>query len=320
MPDIFRYADGARRTVALSVVVVVLAATLAQAYASLPPWGQAAVTVEIPSGSSVRDIGEILAAAGAVRSRSAFAVAVALAGAESSLDAGTYIFERAESLPSVVRRLREGDTRATVLVTLPEGLSRKEMSAILVAALPRFSAAGFLQSTEGEEGYLFPDTYHLDPSATAEAVAEQLRGNFRHKLEALRLDVAASGRSLAEIVTMASIVEREATAESRAIVAGILWRRLDDGMALQVDAPFVFAIGKSTRELTKEDLARDGPFNTYTRTGLPPSPIGNPGLAALDATLHPEVDGYRYFLSGRDGEMHFAKTFAEHQVNREKYL
>lgn len=321
MTELFRYAASARRTVTAIVVAAVLAAALLQGYASLPPWGAAPVAVVVAPGSSVRDIGETLARAGVVRSTAAFAIAVALSGTESTLVAGTYAFETPESLTAVVRRLRAGDTRVPMsAVTLPEGMTRKEMAKALAAALPNFDAAAFMRTTESEEGYLFPDTYRFDRSADAEAVAETLRGNFRRRTDTLSAALATSGRTLDEAVKMASIVEEEATADSRAIVAGILWARLDEGMPLQVDAPFVYAIGKATKDLTQDDLAKDGPYNTYVRKGLPPTPICNPGLAAIQAALAPTKTPYRFFLTGRDGKMHFAKTFAEHQVNRERYL
>jgi UPF0755 protein len=120
---------------------------------------------------------------------------------------------------------------------------------------------------------------------------------------------------------MASILEAEArTTETRKIISGILWKRMEIGMPLQVDAPFQYIIGKNTFQLTTNDLKFDSPYNTYKYKGLPPGPIGNPGLDAISATVNPIKTNYLYYLSDVRGNMHYAKTFAEHVINKEKYL
>jgi len=120
---------------------------------------------------------------------------------------------------------------------------------------------------------------------------------------------------------MASIIEAEArTTESRRIISGILWKRISLGMPLQVDSTFVYINGKNTYELTSDDLKIDSPYNTYVYKGLPPTPIGNPGLDAILAALYPKTSKYLYFLSSKSGDMYYATTFEQHKRNKELYL
>ena len=120
---------------------------------------------------------------------------------------------------------------------------------------------------------------------------------------------------------MASIIEGEAvTPEDRRIVSGILWTRMKNGMRLGVDAPFAYIMGKGSLELTQTDLATTSPYNTYRVAGLPPTPINNPGIDAIAAALAPSSTPYLYYLSDKEGSMHYARTFAEHKLNKEKYL
>ncbi|MEI7513041.1 MAG: endolytic transglycosylase MltG, partial [bacterium] len=124
-----------------------------------------------------------------------------------------------------------------------------------------------------------------------------------------------------EIITMASIIEGEAMKdEDRKIIADILWRRIDIGMMLQVDTTFMYINGKASSEITKADLKINSPYNTYTHKGLPPTPISNPGIEAINSAMFPTANKYLYYLSDKDGVMHYAVTFAEHKKNKEKYL
>lgn len=134
-------------------------------------------------------------------------------------------------------------------------------------------------------------------------------------------DVEKSGRTLNEIITMASLIEEEAnTKESRRIISGILWQRIKQGMRLQVDAVFPYIMNKFSLQLTKEDLMDDSPYNTYRYAGLPPGPISNPGWDSIYAAIYPAKTSYLYYLSDREGNMYYAKTFEEHKANKAKYL
>ena len=134
-------------------------------------------------------------------------------------------------------------------------------------------------------------------------------------------DVELGGKSLEEIIIMASIIEKEASGDDdRKLISGILWKRQSIGMALQVDATFKYILGKESRDLTVADLKVDSPFNTYTNKGLPPSPICNPGLKSIMAALEPETSPYIYYLHSSDGNVYFAKNFEEHKKNKANYL
>jgi UPF0755 protein len=206
-------------------------------------------------------------------------------------------------------------------VTLNEGQTIKEMAIVLGKTFENFDAQSFIELARGKEGYLFPDTYFFYENVRPEEVISLLEETFRNKLTGISAAIKTSGKTEAEIIKMASIVEREARGkEDRRIIAGILWKRLSIKMPLQVDAPFYYLFGKTSAELTLDDLALDSPYNLYKNAGLPPSPIANPGLEALQATVNPIVTDNLYFLSDNQGKMHYAVTHDEHVANKRKYL
>ncbi|MHB8710461.1 MAG: endolytic transglycosylase MltG [Minisyncoccota bacterium] len=223
-----------------------------------------------------------------------------LSGTDNQAHAGVYRFNDPENLPTVAYRLVTGAYGIPpVRVTFPEGVSVREMATQIASTSPSISTKDFLAAGKPYEGYLFPDTYFFPPSADADSIVATMNSNFNIKIASLLSKIAASGHSLADIITMASIIEKEArTPEDKHIVAGILWHRLALGMPLQVDA-------------AKE---------TYAHIGLPSAPICNPGLDSIEAALHPTKTNYLYYLTGRDGLMHYATTYTGHQANRRKYL
>ncbi len=148
-----------------------------------------------------------------------------------------------------------------------------------------------------------------------------MRREYEEKIAPYRVKIRASAYTEKEIITLASILEREANDEaSMGLVAGILLDRLEEKHPLQVDATFEYILGKTSAELTAEDLKLDSPYNTYTNLGLPPTPISNPGLMAIEAVLDPVDSPYFYYLTGDDGTFHYARTFEEHKQNKERYL
>lgn len=209
-----------------------------------------------------------------------------------------------------------------VKVTIPEGLSSADIAALYARTFDTFDAAGFLASVRNQklEGYLFPDTYLFLPNATTLDIIKIMHDNFMQKTAPLTPRVKSSGHSFADIIKMASILEKEARVEDMPMVAGILWKRLAIGMPLQVDSSFAYINGKTTSTLTTADLKIDSPYNSYTHRGLPPTPISNPGLDSLNAALNPTSSPYLYFLSDKKGNMHYAKTNEEQSANKVKYL
>lgn len=279
-------------------------------------------TIRIDRGLSAGNIADYLEENNVVRSGTVlYLVLVAFQKAET-VKAGTYVFTEPLSVFAVANSITENpppDTLTTL--TLPEGFTVKEFAAIADGVLENFDEEEFLRLTAEYEGFLFPDTYHVPVDYSALELAELLAETYKEKTAYLADALKKSALTELEIVTLASIVEREAnTEESMKIVAAILLRRLEIGMALQTDASMEYVLGKPLKELTPEDLQIDSPYNTYLYPGLPPTPIGNPGLSSLQAVLDPIETEYLYYLTDEDGEFHYAKTFDEHKQNIAKYL
>ncbi len=278
--------------------------------------------VEIPEGASLSSIATQLKLHNIIKSPLLFSLLVTNSGKEKQILLGTYLFNTPENVFTVANRLAYGKRGIeTIKVTLPEGLNIKEMSVILEKNISGFDMNDFLTLSTGQEGYLFPDTYLFLSTATSGKVYQTLRDTFDKKTAQLELESHNSNKSWSDVVIMASIIEGEAvTHDDRRIVSGILWSRMNHGMRLGVDAPFAYIMRKGSLELTQSDLATSSPYNTYRNSGLPPTPINNPGIDAIDAALYPSETSYLYYLSDKSGEMHYSKTFAEHKLNKEKYL
>lgn len=306
---------------ALLVGAIVLIAHAAMLV--LPPMGfprESLVTVE--EDASFREVADMLEERGIVASSFWLRALAKLSGTDTGVNAGRYLFSEPAGMLRVLLRLSRGEHGIPEdRVTFPEGTSVREMSAILAGHLPEFDEAAWLRAASEHEGYLFPDTYDFYKDASVEDVIARMRANFDERTETLRADAEAAGKPFADIVVMASLIEKEAnTEEDRHIVSGILWSRIEEGVALQVDAVFPYIRGNPDHVPTGDDPELDSPYNTYLNRGLPPGPIANPGLEALDAALHPTETDYFYYLTGRDGKMYYAASFEEHKRNRERYL
>jgi len=172
------------------------------------------------------------------------------------------------------------------------------------------------------DGFLFPDTYFFDKEYALSDIVDKMLGNFDEKItDAMRVKYKARGKNLYEVVIMASLLEEEVqTLEDMKIVSGILWKRMEIGMPLQIDATLAYLTDKKTGEITNEDKLIDSPYNTYLYRGLTPTPISNPGLNAIQAAIEPTESEYLFYLSTPQGETIFSKTNEEHNENRAKYL
>jgi len=236
------------------------------------------------------------------------------------MKAGQYYMAGPENTPMIAWRILHGNYRVeTVRLTIPEGFTVKKIANLFDDRFPFFDKKEF--EAKAHEGYLFPDTYFVPVTATASSTLKMFSDNFDKKIATISSDLEKSDKTLDEILTMASILEGESSDhENMRIVSGILWKRIDIGMALQVDTGFVYVNGKTTKDLTVDDLKIDSPFNTYINRGLPPTPISNPGLDSIRAALNPENTPYLYFLTSDDGTMHYSKTFEEHVEKKFKYI
>lgn len=277
--------------------------------------------VTIAQGASTPLVAQELAAARVIRHPSLLRLVLRLSGKSASVRAGAYRFDVPQSLFTVAARLSAGAYGfPPVRLTFPEGTTVREAAAQVASAFPGISAETFLKEAKPYEGYLFPDTYFFPGSADATSIVALMRSNFNTKIAPL-LSEARAPNTLSDTVILASLIEKEArTSASKRIVAGIISNRLKLGMPLQVDAVFGYIFGRDTYSPSLADLAVDSPYNTYTHKGLPPGPIDNPGLDSLEAAAHPTQTDYLYYLTGKDGLMHYAVTHVGHQANRKKYL
>jgi UPF0755 protein len=244
----------------------------------------------------------------------------------AGIKAGQYFFNQPQSVLRVAYRTSYGIQDLTkIKITIPEGFDSKNITKLISKAIPNFASSTFYLLAKSEEGYLFPDTYYFYQNTTPDQAIQAMELNFNNQLQ----DILSSTKSFSvknkvtmdNIVTMASIVEKEATSTiDRQIIAGILWKRIADKYPLQVDPPFYYILGKDSSQLTVDDLAIDSPYNLYKNKGLPPTPIDNPGLDAIYATVNPTTTKYWYYLSDSKGMMHYAVTYNEHLANKAKYI
>lgn len=278
--------------------------------------------VTIEEGDTTNDVAASLERDGVVRSGDALRFLIVLLGNEKDVHAGDYLFKEPRDLFSIVRTISIGAYGLDPMkIRVPEGATTKEMALIFGSRLLRFSREEFLSQAKPMEGYLFPDTYYFLPNATEALVLRTMRQNFDSRTVEIDAEIKASGKPLNDIVTMASLLEREARImRDRRMIAGVLWNRLDKGMLLQVDAAFLYTLGKGTYQLTTADLKSDSPYNTYRYRGLPPSPIGSPSLNSILAAVTPIKHDYLYYLADRYGVTHYSKTYAEHLRYKRKYI
>lgn len=278
--------------------------------------------VLIAQGTSASFVAKELANAHVIASPMLLEFIVRVTGKSDSIQSGAYRFQTPQNLFRVAYRIIVGEFGLPLSrVTFVEGVTVREAAALVSETFPSIAAADFLKAGKSYEGYLFPDTYFFPLTADIESIQSAMRENFNAKIERVSGDIRMSGHSLSDVVTMASLVEREArTVVDKRIIAGILWNRLEQNMPLQVDAVFGYIYGRDTYSPSLADLKVDSPYNTYTHTGLPPGPICNPGLESIEAVLQPTKTDYFYYLTGKNGVMYYATTYAEHQINRRKYL
>lgn len=303
--------------------ILVLLAFLALFIVSAPPRDfPSGAVLRIAPGSTAPEVANQLADARVIQHPTIFRMILRLTGESGRIRSGLYEFKESANLFVVAYRLVTGAYGLPpVRITFIEGATVRDIAGQVADAFPGITAEDFMRAGQSFEGYLFPDTYFFDPGADPALILSTLRSNFDTKIRTLAGVLEASGHTLPDIVIMASLIEKEArTAEDRRVIAGILWNRIRLGMPLQVDAVFGYIFNRDTYSPSFADLKVDSPYNTYTHTGLPPGPIDNPGLDALEAAAAPAKTPYLYYLTGKDGLMHYARTFTEHQANRQRYL
>jgi UPF0755 protein len=291
--------------------------------------------VEIPAGAGTRTIGDRLVQGGVIRDALSFRVGLYVSGKGRHLQAGEYRFDRAMTPMEVIDKLARGDVYV-INITFPEGLTAADMAKIFeVHGLG--TAAAFVKAAHDPspiktldpaardlEGYLFPETYLLPRHTDAARLVRLMTTRFEQVLTPEARQAAdARGLTIRQVVTLASIVEKEAARpDERPIVAAVYENRLRIGMPLQCDPTVIYAlerVGRYTGNLRRDDLAFDSPYNTYRYPGLPPGPIASPGRASLEAAIHPASVDFLYFVSRNDGSHEFARTLEEHNRNVQKW-
>lgn len=311
------------------------------------------VNYSVPQGNGVKAIAADLATQGLIRSAFWFEAYVYIERSENRFIAGTYSLNRQMSIREIAKVMTAGTNVEEQTITIREGLSIREIAAYLqesgILDSKDFLAAAAVTDTRtiipgvtydylsdkpqqsGLEGYLFPDTYRIFAKATPAHVIEKMLDNFGTKYtDQMRQDTVKGNMSIYEIVTLASILEKEIKINRGRdgqpvntdlnIAAGVFYNRLKIGKGLESDATVNYVTGKSTDQPSSEDVAIDNPYNTYKYAGLPPGPICNPSIDAIKAAIYPEKTDYFYFLTKPDGTTVFSKTYEEHLANKRKYL
>jgi len=305
-----------------------------------------AVTFTIEKGMGSSEIADLLEKNGIIRKSLFFKGYLKWTKEGSQFKAGTYSAKPGDTYDNLISRLNAGDVVAKEMVsfTIPEGYTAEQVADKLEAAW-KVDAAVFLQLIDSGsglkdtdilgipadkqlrhrlEGYLFPETYEIVKETTPQEVVEAMLGQLQKKLDTIpdwQKKLEERGLSLHDLLTVASLVEREVVVDSeRPLVAGVIYNRLEAEQKLEIDATVQYLLDKPKERLLYEDLEVDSPYNTYRNAGLPPGPICNPGLAAIEAALSPEASEYFFYVTKKDGSQGhlFAKTYKEHLANIEK--
>ncbi len=299
-----------------------------QALSPVDPQDKETIEVEIPPASNTTQVARILKERGLIRDETVFVWYCRLCDADQKLKAGTYRLSRSQSVDEIIEYLVQGRV-ATEAFTVPEGYNLQEIGRLLadkgICSLEEFKRAAteeydypFLKNIPFREnrleGFLFPDTYRVPKDVTARQIVNMMLARFDQVWKSrFENEAQQQGRSVYEVVTLASLVEKEARIdEERPIIAGVLENRLRKGMLLQVDATVLYSLGEHKQQVTYDDLKVDSPYNTYRYPGLPPGPIASPGAASIAAVLNPARHDYYYYVYVGDGRHYFSKTYEEH--------
>jgi UPF0755 protein len=322
------------RFVALALVVLILAGTAWFANALFQPFagdGEGSVRVRIPQGATLGDIAELLEREGVIDSASFFELRARLDGRSGGLKPGPYELRQDMPYPAVLDRLEEGVPPNVVMVTIPEGRSRSE-----VAPIVKRLRGNYLRATRRHpaldpgdyrargatslEGFLFPATYELKKGQPVRRLVREQLEAFKRNFDKVDMSYARR-RNLTpfDVLTIASLVEREATLpRERALVASVIYNRLRDGIRLDIDATTRFVTGNWEEPLKVSELQNPDPYNTRVHYGLPPGPIGSPGLASIKAAARPAKTDYIFYVVAVCGNGRH--KFAESNAEFERYV
>jgi UPF0755 protein len=330
---------GVVKRIAGGVALLLLLAFVGWNWLVSPPARRhARVRVIIPRAAGGARIGALLEEKGIVRSGWAFALYARIHANGRAIKAGRHTLNDDMTFDRILEALdrAEGPEDEGVAVTIPEGFTLAQIAGRMetrrVVSAEAFKAAargdnpevtggtGLTPPSGPLEGYLFPDTYRFQRQTPATEAAHSMLLNFTGRFaRPYQREIATRGRTLHEIVTIASLIEREAKApQDRARIAGVIENRLRRNMRLEIDATVLYALGHHKQRVLYKDLEVQSPYNTYRVRGLPPGPIANPGLDSLLAALRPESNDFLYYVARPNGEHLFARTPAEHEANKRR--
>jgi len=280
-------------------------------YYPIEPGSDETVIFLVKKGEGAEEISINLKKQNLIRYSSFFKAYVLIQEKAQELKAGEYELSPSMNVPEIVDKLVSGD-RIKKIITIIEGWTVEDIADYLEVE----------ELSSDLEGYLFPDTYEISPEDGTEEIINKMLDNFDKKLSLkLREEIASQEKTVHEIVIMASLIEKEVrTLEDKKIVSGILWKRIEVGMPLQVDATITYITGRKSTEILKQELEIDSPYNTYKYKGLPFGPICNPGLESILAAVYPESSEYWFYLSTPEGETIFSKTLKKHNEARAEHL
>ncbi len=303
------------------------------AWLKTPDPNASSIRVEIPDHATADAVGMALLDKGVISSRLGYDVYAWFDGAANMPRSGEYDLKPGMSYRTIARMLALGPARDEASFTAIEGWTIQDIQTALANKGVDVRPSDFLAERFADqypflkslppntnlEGYLFPDTYRVWKDQLPDGLFMKQLDEFAKKTEGFAEEANAQGRDFRDVVILASIIEKEArNDEDRPIVAGIFLNRLKDGMRLQSDATLNYILKSGHDRLTTDELKNDSLYNSYQHDGLPPGPISNPGMASLEAALHPAKTDYRYFLTDPQGKTYYAKTLEEHQKNRAK--
>ncbi len=334
-----RFLAAAFAAVALLLILSVLLYFnhLDQVAKPISPGSSEQIAVSIPNGTSTEGIGGILLEAGLIRDDDVFVLKAKIDNYDGKFKAGEYVFSPSMSMEEIMQSLVAGND-STARFTIPEGYDiRKTTAKLAEESLIDTDAFQdelrngdfdyrFLEDApKGDnrlEGYLFPETYEVFTGASEHDIIDKMLSQFNiiftdeYYARAKELDM-----DINEVITLASIIEREAVVEKdRPVIAGVFYNRLKAGMPLQSCATVQYILGEQKSVLSVADTKIESPYNTYLNAGLPPGPICSPGQASIKAALWPTDSDYLYFLAKGDGSHVFSKTYSEHLKNKAKYI
>ncbi len=279
--------------------------------------------VTIEKGQSLSSISHSLKDVDVVKNAWVLEFVVRVMGGERKVQAGDYSFSKPIGTFAIARRITSGQYGLEpIKITIPEGATVADMAIIFDKRLFKFDDVAFFRKAQKLEGYLYPDTYHLLPNTKEDEVIRVMKDNLEIRLEEFEEDLAESEYTLHEILTLASIIEKEAwKTRDQYLISGVLHNRLDIDMRLQVDATFTYTHNKGTYQITMAELTdEDNPYNTYVHNGLPPGPIAAVGSTAIDAALNPKANNNFFYLADRFGTTYYSRTYEQHLAKKRRYV